>query len=420
MARLDSPSIHLAAYGGVVFPIALLIEGPIIMLLAASTALCRDWDSYAMLRRFMVIAASILTVIHLIVAATPLYGWFVDGLLGVPVEIQAPARIGLLILTPWTAAIAYRRFQQGVLIRFGRSQSVGIGTAVRLLTNATVLAAGYIYGKVPGIVVGPSAVAAGVIVEAVVVGFLVRPVIRGELRSAPPARNPLTSRRLLSFYLPLAVTPLILLIGQPVASAALSRMELPLQSLAVWPVLLGLVFTLRCLGFSFNEVVVVQMEQPGARRVLRRFALILALATTTVLGLVAATPIGRFWFETVSALDPELAGLATAGVWLALILPAQSVFYSYYQGQLVHAHRTRAVTESVILYLTVLSTLLLVAVHFGRGPGLYLVQVAILVAGILQLVWLRRCCNALESPAENREEEYGATGSLGQFESEEP
>ena len=46
VARLMNPEISLAAYGGVVYPIALIIEAPVIMLLAASTALSRDWDSY--------------------------------------------------------------------------------------------------------------------------------------------------------------------------------------------------------------------------------------------------------------------------------------------------------------------------------------------------------------------------------------
>lgn len=39
IARLANPEINLAAYGGVVFPLTLFIEAPIIMLLAASTAL---------------------------------------------------------------------------------------------------------------------------------------------------------------------------------------------------------------------------------------------------------------------------------------------------------------------------------------------------------------------------------------------
>ncbi len=46
VARLANPEISLAAYGGVVFPIALIIEAPVIMLLAAATALSRDWASY--------------------------------------------------------------------------------------------------------------------------------------------------------------------------------------------------------------------------------------------------------------------------------------------------------------------------------------------------------------------------------------
>ena len=42
LARLPDPKIHLAAYGGVVFPIALMIESPIVMLLTASTAVSKE------------------------------------------------------------------------------------------------------------------------------------------------------------------------------------------------------------------------------------------------------------------------------------------------------------------------------------------------------------------------------------------
>src|SRR6186713_499562 len=73
LARLAEPRIHLAAYGGVVFPLALLIEAPIIMLLAASTALARDRASYAVGRRFMLVAGLGLTGLHALVAFTPLF-----------------------------------------------------------------------------------------------------------------------------------------------------------------------------------------------------------------------------------------------------------------------------------------------------------------------------------------------------------
>ena len=73
VARLADPEINLAAYGGVVFPLSLIIESPIIMLLSASTALSKDWDSYLKLKRFMMRAGALLTTLHVLIAFTPLY-----------------------------------------------------------------------------------------------------------------------------------------------------------------------------------------------------------------------------------------------------------------------------------------------------------------------------------------------------------
>src|SRR3990172_7197941 len=121
VARMPDPKINLAAYGGVVFPLALIIESPIIMLLAASTALSKDMASYLKLRRFMMVSGGLLTAFHALLAFTPLYYVVVEGILGVPQEIVQPARLGLMIMLPWTWSIAYRRFNQGALVRFGLS-----------------------------------------------------------------------------------------------------------------------------------------------------------------------------------------------------------------------------------------------------------------------------------------------------------
>ena len=91
VARLNDPKIHLAAYGGVVFPLALLIEAPIIMLLAASTALSKDWASYQKLRMYMLGSGAVLTVFHIFVAFTPFYYTVVGSLISAPEEIIEPA-----------------------------------------------------------------------------------------------------------------------------------------------------------------------------------------------------------------------------------------------------------------------------------------------------------------------------------------
>ena len=126
------------------------------MMLAASTALSRDWPSYIKLRRFMNGLGLSLTLIHLLIVATPVYFFLARDLIHAPEEIIGPARIGLLIMLPWTWSIAYRRFHQGVLIRFGHSLKVGLGTVARLCADVAVLTLGFFAGW-PGIVVATCA-----------------------------------------------------------------------------------------------------------------------------------------------------------------------------------------------------------------------------------------------------------------------
>ncbi len=388
VARLAEPKINLAAYGGVVFPLALIIESPIIMLLAASTALSKDWDSYLKLRRFMTRAGALLTALHILVAFTPLYYVVVAQLIGAPAEIIEPARVGLMIMTPWTWSIAYRRFNQGVLIRFGRSRAVGFGTVLRLTADGLVLLLGYLLGTVPGIVVATSAVIAGVLSEAVFVGLYVRPVLRDQLKDAASTEPPRAFRDLMSFYIPLAMTSLLVLLVQPLGSAALSRMPRALESLAVWPVVSGLIFMLRSLGIAYNEVVVALLDEARSARSLRRFTALLTVLTTCLMLVIAGTPLAVIWFGRVSALTPALAALAHQALWIALLIPGLNVLQSWYQGAIVHSRNTRAITESVVIFLLITSLLLWAGVVSGETTGLYVGLVAFGVGSLAQTLWL--------------------------------
>ena len=388
IARLADPEVHLAAYGGLVLPLAFLVEAPIIMLLSASTALSKDWASYQKIRRFMHVLGGGLTVLHFLVAFTPLYDAFATGLMGVPPEILEPGRIGLQIVLPWTWSIAYRRFNQGVLIRAGHSLAVGLGTLIRLAVDGAVLAIGYFLGSVPGIVVASAAIVTGVVAEAVYAGIRVRPVLRDMIRPAVAVDPALTLRAFLRFYIPLSLTSLINLISRPIVSGSLSRMPRAIDSLAVWSVVTSLVFLVRSFGVGYNETVISLVDRPEALRKLRRFSFVLAGATTLLLLLFAATPLAGFWFGQMTGLSAPLAELARQSVWLALILPALSVTQSLSQGILLHSRRTRALTEAVILFLVVDVGLLAIGVAWGKATGLFVGVAALSLGELLRNVWL--------------------------------
>jgi hypothetical protein len=384
-ARLANPEINLAAWGGIVFPLALIIEAPIIMLLPASTALSKDWDAYVKVRRFMMRMGVFLTAVHIAIAFTPLYDFIARNVIGAPEVTIEPGRIGLMIMTPWSWAIAFRRTQQGLMIRFGHPKAVGVGTIIRLSANGIVLLAGYLARTLPGIVVASSAVAVGVVAEAIYAGLRVRPIIRRHLRPAPRAETPLTLRTFLAFYIPLALTSLISLLVQPIGSATMSRLPRALDSLAVWPVLTGLLATLRSGGVAYKEAVISLLDEPHAIRNLRRFTAILATGGTALLVLIAATPLSRLWFGDVMALSPTLMDLGRRGLGLALFFPAIATLDSWFQGLIMHSRRTRSITEGVVLYT--------VAIAVGMGTGMTLDRLEAPVVGVyvavivFQIAW---------------------------------
>lgn len=386
VARLAEPAIHLAALGGVVFPLALIIESPIIMLLAASTALSDHQQAYKLMYRFMMISSAIITLFHALLAFTPLYDLLVVATLNPPQEIIEPSRWGLMILLPWTWSIAHRRFQQGVLLRYGDAKAISIGTFFRLLASLAAMAL-MAFLAYPGIVVAATGISVGVLTEAIFVAWRARYIIQTRLPAS--SGNALSWRAFANFYAPLALTSFLLLAAQPLGSAALSRMPEALHSLAVWPVLIAFVFLFRGLGFAYNEVVVSALKEKTASFAdLRRFAYLLSIVLTAFMAVIAFTPLNRFYFRNLAGLEDSLASLAIPALVLSVFWPALSVMLNLYQGVIVFARQTRFVTESVLVSLIITAVLLVFGVYSSIYPGLIVGVIAFLVGNIAQLLWL--------------------------------
>ncbi len=416
--RLDAGKTQMAALGSVVYPVSVLIEAPIIMLLAAATRLAVDTASWRTLGRFAHLAGFLLTLVHAALAFTPLFDTVICRLIDVPPEVVEPARTAMQIMLPWTWAIARRRYQQGALIRVEKSRLVSVGTAVRLTANAVTLFGGDALVRagvvdLPGAAVGATAIAAGVLAELVVAEWGARRFVRPALARVEPG-EPWSWRGFASFYLPLSLTPLISIALQPAGAAAMSRMPESKDSMAAWPVVYGLVFLFRALGLAFNEVVVSMAGRPGGLAALRTFALRLGLATSAGLSLIAIPPVGRLWFETISGMPPELAEFALAALVLALPFPFLSVAQNLFQGLLVHERRTRAVTEAVLVYAAIAAGLLAATTPWIELPGLQVAMVAFLIAAVGQVLWLGRAARWARAVDDRGRTNSQATGPLGE------
>lgn len=386
IARLADPKVSLAAYGGIVFPIAMMIEAPVIMLLSASTELSRDRASHRSLQAFTHRIGGALTLLHLFVAVTPAYDVLVHHVLAAPAVVAEEARIGLIIMLPWTWSIAWRRQGQGVLIRYGRSRTVAWGTAARLLTSGTALAIGVMLdGR--GVVVGAAALSCGVLFEGFFVAWKVRPVVANHLNRDDPNVVVLKGMRFLRFYVPLAMVPMVSLVIQPIGAAAIGRMPHVVDSLAVWPVVIGILFLLQTPGLAMAEVVVAMIEKPGGRAALRTFSWGLGLLLLVVTALIAATPMVYWWFDEVSSLSPALVAMAVITFRLGIPVPAFRVAQSWFQGRLVAARQTRAVSEAVLLFGMICVSTLMVGVWM-QSTGVYVASLAFAAGRLGQTVWI--------------------------------
>lgn len=388
VARMPDPKINLAAYG-VVFSVALIIESPIIMLLAAGTALSRGGLSYRRLLLFSHLLIAGLTALHLLVALTPLYDLILLRVIGVPEEVAALGRGAFLVTAPWIAGVGYRRLWQGVLIRYHRTGVVPITIALRLVVTAGLLILGYSLNRFPGVFVGSAALVGGITAAAVAAYLFVRPVVKEQLQESSREADPLSWPELIRFYVPLALTSLILLAARPVLTVALSRLPAALDSLAVWPVILSVSFLGRSIAMSYQEAAIALLQDRRSLWMLQRFARLLGLIMFVLFSIFAVTPLAQIWFHRVVGLSARLTQMARLPMLVLVLLPAVGSLISWQRGVLVSSRRTPAITRSVVVNLAVLGLILVVLSYTVRLSGVLIAAVAYIGSVLAEWLYLR-------------------------------
>ncbi len=381
IARLVDPKENLAAFA-VASALAWIVESPIIMMLSASNALVRDGVAYRKLRRFSNALNAAVTAVMALLVIPPVFDIVALTIMGLTPEVEGLAGQSMIFLILWPGAIGVRRFYQGILIRDGRPQAVTWGTVVRLTTMAATGLVLALATRLPGASVGAGALGAGVLAEAAASWAMARSTVRrlcGMPEEACAFGKSLTQARVVKFYAPLALTSFLTFFVNPLTTFFLARGRLPIASLAVLPVIVGLAFIFRTGGIALQEVIIALSgdgdgEGDGGagverRRALSRFTLKLGTASTAAMAAVVFTPLGMVWYATVSGLSPDLADLAVLPGALLVLLPFLETLQSYERAILVKAHRTTPISTAVAVQLAVTALIFSVMVLARKIVG---------------------------------------------------
>jgi hypothetical protein len=333
------------------------------MLLSAATALVHDRGSYLALRRFAFLLNALVTAGMIVLVVPPVFRFVGEGLIGLPPEISRLAHASTAVMIAWPAAIGYRRFYQGILVRHHLTRRVAYGTVVRLGTMSVAAIVLTTVAPLPGATIGTLALVAGVVVEAVASRVMAGHTVGALLRADGAAAQRLSLRAIATFYYPLALTSILSMALGPLITFGLGRGRAPIESLAVWPVVSSLVFVFRSGGVAYQEVAIALAgSHPGSEPVVRRTALWLGSAGVLALGAMAWTPLATVWFERAAGLSPELAAYAIWPMRILALMPALEFWLSVQRAGWILTRRTVIITMSTIVEAVGLVAALMVAV----------------------------------------------------------
>ncbi len=384
IARLHNPAFNLAAYG-VAVAIAMFIESPVIMLLSTTVALAKDKRSMQVLHRFMVSVNILVTVGMLVVSIPAVYDTLVHSVIQLPDDVASLMYWGLVCMIPWPAAIGYRRYYQGLLIRNGRTRRVAYGTVVRLLSMAGMATLLVVFTSFSGVVIGTVSLTSGVILEAFATRWMAKEVLAHYYDQTDEAcAEPPSMREVLRFYIPLAMTSIIGFVVTPMLAFFLGRSKYPVESLAVLPVVDSFVFLFRSFGFSYQEVGIALLGENNKNYVqIKRVGMMIIAATTAALALVAYTPLSEVLFTRAYGLSEDLAAFAVLPTMILVALPALSVLYSLQRAVLIVARKNIVVTWSTIIEVGWILVSMIVVLAVFDLPGAVAAAIAMLAGRVL-------------------------------------
>ena len=389
IARMSEPKFNLAAYG-VAFSFALIVEAPVIMLMSASTALVKDYHSFKKLRNFTYFLNGIITLFMLVLLIPSIFEFIAIDLIALPERVKEITYLAFIALLPWPAAIGYRRFYHGILIRNNLTKFVTFGTAVRLTTMLTTTILLFSYANLDGAVIASIALSLGVMLEAIISKyFAINILAKIKANQNDNPKEELTYKGIVQFYYPLAITSILSLGVHPFVTFLIGQSRMSIESLAVLPVINSLVFVFRAVGLSFHEAFIALLGKNGeGYKPLRNFGFVVGSLATIFLFGITTTPFATIWFHNISGLSIELTELSIIPAIIVSILPALTFLISVQRAVLVYTRNTLPLTTATIIEVVIIVVVLFVGITYFNLVGVMAAAIAYISGRLIANIYL--------------------------------
>lgn len=317
LARSAHPELVIASYA---LPMSILgiTEKPAVLLRQTCSALVRDRRSF---RAMSLVALYVLGAVFImggIVSYTPIGPWIFQNIFGAEEELLGSMMNVYRVLMFVSIFSGIRCMFQGIIIANMRTKWLTISMVIRL-TGMYLLSLYFIHQGVESGTVGAVIFLFGMIIEAAA-SFVEG---RSLARKMPEVQegNPVTgTRQIFGFYRPLLYSSLIAIIAPPAINAMLGKtadITLAVASFAIAANITNLMQSF----FSYIHQIVLNFYRKDAATV-RKFTLCLAFIPTCLIAVLAYTPVGPWFLNSVMGVSGRLldASIDTLKVFMLMTL----------------------------------------------------------------------------------------------------
>ena len=395
VARLVEPRYNLAAYG-ISITLAILTEALVIMLLSTSTVFVTSKSNYYKVRTFTFILTGATTAIMLLLSIKPVFN-LLSILMNLPVNISDLASKSIAILIPWPAAIGFRRFYQGILIKNGKTNLIALTTITRILTILICAFLLMFFTKLPGAYIGAISLSSGVTFEAIITRIMSNSTIKKVLSIDNDKIEAPKLSTIFKFYYPLALTPIIGMSTSTLITFFLGRSNYSIESLATMPVVGTFSFLFASICYAYMELVIANLDKELTNlRKIRNFAFIIGGVVFAIYSIIVFSPAGSFYFHTISGLSDYLLPFATMGSKILMFLPLYSAITSMQRGILIFLRKTYYVSSASLIEFLVVFISLTLLLKYSQWPGITNATLSLNFGRLSGIIFLLNCIRQIK------------------------
>jgi len=395
ISRLPDAVNQLAAFG-YSFALALLIEGPVVQMLSAGTAVSGTEESYKKILKIMNVLAIITLVVHLFFCIPAIFEGVAIHIMHLPANLVHPAWVCFMFMIPWTPCIGYRRLWQGVLIKHEKSALAPVVMYVRLSAAFLFLWLGLIFRPLKGAALGGAIMGMVAIVGMLMAYLLVRPILRDlknsskkqDIDELTSATAQMTMPEMVTFYIPLAITSMVSLGVRPILNFGIPRGLFPVESLAIWPIMLSYVLLYTAISQSLQEIVIAEMNTENYKTLQKFVTVVACVIATMYIVTWFVKPIRNFWFTSFFNFPQELYPFLPISVAILAPLGFLAAKISWFRGVFIAHHKTKIITEGIGVNLCTLLIFIVLLPLITQLAGVYIGAIAYTCSYITEFCFL--------------------------------